>query len=89
MEQKRRERARAIIALARQQPCADCGLVEPEIMHFDHVPERGPVLFRISFSKANGSVGKLLAEIAKCDVVCPNCHERRTIRRGQRAYYGR
>jgi len=68
-------------------PCVDCGGKFPsECMDFDHVPERGPKL---------ASVGRLLrdeellqAEIAKCDLVCSNCHRIRTKARGGHAFQG-
>ena len=41
-----RAKVRAIVDAARDRPCADCGLYEPAIMDFDHVPERGPKLSR-------------------------------------------
>lgn len=47
-------------------------------MEFDHVPERGPKLFNVGGSRSGVSHIKMLAELAKCDVVCPNCHRRRT-----------
>lgn len=57
----------------------DCGQTFPMcVMDFDH---RDPSLkcFGIGQYK-EGSVTKLLAEIAKCDVVCANCHRIRTFR---------
>lgn len=75
---------RSIMRAAKEKPCADCGLYEPEIMDFDHVPERGPKLFSIGNTKyTHYSTKALLEEIAKCDIVCPTCHRRRTNKRRQ------
>lgn len=63
----------------RQVPCADCGgRFEPHQMDFDH---RDPATK--SFNLMTGramlmSTPRLLAEVAKCDVVCANCHRLRT-----------
>jgi len=59
-------------------PCADCGVRFPSVcMDFDH---RDPNTkeFNISRSLAHRSWESILAEIAKCDVVCANCHRIRT-----------
>jgi hypothetical protein len=75
--QPRADKARELIAAAKNQPCADCGGTFPLVcMDFDH---RDPALK--SFTIAQGlqrSHEALLAEIAKCDVVCSNCHRLRT-----------
>lgn len=63
----------------RRVPCADCGLrFKPHQMDFDH---RDPAAK--SFNVMTGramlmSTSKVLAEVAKCDVVCVNCHRVRT-----------
>lgn len=58
--------------------CADCGgQFPPCVFHFDHVPERGPKLFNIG-ARNDFGIEKLKAEIAKCDIVCANCHAIRT-----------
>lgn len=58
------------------QPCADCGgIFPPWVMDFDHV--RGEKLFNLSHSLKIG-VARMLAEAAKCDLVCANCHRQRT-----------
>jgi hypothetical protein len=44
-------------------------------MEFDHKP--GTKLFKISAMAAK-SLREVLAEVAKCDVVCANCHKERT-----------
>lgn len=58
----------------KNRPCIDCGLkYPPECMDFDHV--RGKKLFTIGERRRQSG---LLAEIAKCDLVCANCHRIRT-----------
>jgi hypothetical protein len=76
--------SREIMREAKSAPCADCGVRYPYyVMQFDHVPERGPKLFNVGHIGPTCSREKLLAEIAKCDVVCSNCHAERTFQRGQ------
>ena len=58
--------------------CLDCGYnARYEALHFDHVPGRGPKCFEIALGTGR-SRETLMAEIAKCDVVCANCHAIRT-----------
>lgn len=60
----------------KDQPCHDCGnRYPPECMDFDHV--RGDKLFGVS-TRRNDSWKRILAEMAKCDLVCANCHRIRT-----------
>lgn len=80
VDRRRRERNRAFLSELRQQPCADCGLADPVVMEFDHVPERGEKALNVS-NLVGAPKAKLLREIAKCDVVCANCHRRRTAAR--------
>jgi len=68
----------AMIDAAKSKPCADCGVqYPPYVMQFDHV--RGVKEFGIARGR-NGcwSSKRLLDEIAKCEVVCANCHAERT-----------
>ena len=61
-------------------PCIDCGESDPTVLEFDHL---GDKLKELSVLAASGaSVKALRAEIAKCEVVCCNCHRRRTAHRG-------
>ena len=72
-----------IAALKTAAGCADCHEHFedcPEVLEFDHLP-----WFEKKFTIAQ-KLGKfnweaILAEIAKCEVVCANCHRRRTVRR--------
>ena len=61
----------------KNQPCVDCGEAFPPVaMDFDHV--RGQKEFQISDARSRTSFKKLQEEIAKCDIVCANCHRIRT-----------
>ncbi len=62
------------------QICADCGQPHwPEVLDFDHRPGTKK-LFRIS-SPRTRTIVAIDAEMAKCDLVCANCHRYRTIKR--------
>ena len=53
--------------------CADCGYnTNPAALHFDHRPGTEKVA-GIS-TMVSASTERLMAEIAKCDVRCANCH---------------
>jgi hypothetical protein len=69
---------RVIAVEAKNRPCADCGRsYPPYVMDFDHV--RGEKVANVSVLVAGGaSRRRVLAEIAKCEVVCANCHRERT-----------
>lgn len=57
------------------QQCVDCGIKDIEVLEFDHV---------IGIKKANVTAlysyswDTIYKEIAKCVVVCVNCHRLRT-----------
>ena len=63
------------------KPCADCGVIySPCSMDFDHT---GDNKFGNISEMKSYSLDRILAEAAKCDVVCSNCHRVRTaIRKG-------
>jgi hypothetical protein len=57
--------------------CLDCGETDPVVFEFDH---RNPSEKKYGISKMMPSYNwpSILTEIEKCDVVCANCHKRRT-----------
>lgn len=73
---QRRLSKEAAIRDLKAVPCMDCGVqYPPYVMDFDHRP--GEVkLFNVS--GARRCLRVMLEEIAKCDVVCSNCHRERT-----------
>lgn len=74
------KRAREILSkLKAKTPCKDCKVqFPPEAMDFDHV--RGQKKFSLA-SPATFSGRAIAAEIAKCEIVCANCHRIRTRQR--------
>lgn len=78
----RRERAHDyVLTHLRTVACVDCGERDPLVLEFDHLGDK--------VSEVGTLVGEakridlIAAEIAKCAVVCCNCHRRRTyVRRG-------
>lgn len=71
--------------------CADCGLhsaEHPEIFDFDHRPGTEKIA-GVSTFLTKGTIEDMLAEIAKCDVVCGNCHRIRTHRQREPVSFGR
>jgi hypothetical protein len=72
----RRQGIQQFLLEQKDKPCADCGNRYPrEAMDFDHLGDKE---FTISNGKNIVSRERLEAEIAKCDVVCSNCHRTRT-----------
>ncbi len=72
------ERAALLVDFFRERPCVDCGETDPLVLKFDHPGHKD---FNISKGLRDHSWQAVLAEIEKCDVVCANCHRRRTARR--------
>jgi hypothetical protein len=73
------ERTAFLLEYFRSHPCVDCGDADPVVLEFDHVADKQ---FTISEGIRDRGWDAVLEEIEKCDVVCANCHRRRTTRRG-------
>jgi 5-methylcytosine-specific restriction endonuclease McrA len=58
-------------------PCVDCGEDDPVVLEFDHV-NADDKSFDIGHSLPYRNWQSILEEIEKCEVVCANCHRRRT-----------
>lgn len=73
---KQRASVRAYIQQAKDQPCADCGIKYPSyVMQFDHLGGKERLV------GASCTLNQAKVEIAKCEVVCANCHAERTYSR--------
>lgn len=89
--QGRRELRRYMVSVKAAATCPDCvavgmdGRWPAEVMQFDHVPERGAKLGTINEFVTSRDEAGMLAEMAKCDIVCANHHAMRTKARGRSA----
>lgn len=73
-----RARNRAIVDEAKSAPCVDCGgEFPPIVMDLHHRDPSTKVAAVSNMVHAAVGVAKLEAEIAKCDVLCSNCHRLR------------
>lgn len=76
--QARMARNKALIDGFKSRPCKDCQRAFPtECMDFDHLGDK----FKGVAKMWNMSPVTIMKEIAKCEVVCSNCHRIRTARR--------
>ena len=67
-------------AIKLERGCADCGYnAHPAALDFDHRPGVKK-LFNLA-NMSNATWTQVEAEVAKCDVVCANCHRIRTVTR--------
>jgi hypothetical protein len=73
-----RDRLSAYISTKKLHPCLDCKQTyHPFVMDFDHV--RGEKLADVAdMANQRYTEEAIDAEIAKCDLVCSNCHRMRT-----------
>jgi hypothetical protein len=72
------ERTTYLIEFFKTHPCVDCGEEDPVVLEFDHLADKS---FSIGQALPYRNWQRILEEIAKCEVVCANCHRRRTARR--------
>jgi hypothetical protein len=77
---KRIDRTQHLIEYFKTHPCVDCGDTDPVVLEFDHLGEKE---FDIGTQIDSRPWPAILAEIEKCEVVCANCHRRRTAIRRQ------
>ena len=70
----------ALVTYLRLHPCVDCGEDDVVVLEFDHIAAKR---FNISRGFAERKWSEIEEEIAQCEVVCANCHRRRTATRGR------
>jgi ribosomal protein L44E len=77
-QKKRRLRRKANLVTAAGGRCIDCGYATcVGALDFHH---RDPATKDFSVGHFDGSLERLLAEVAKCDLLCANCHRTRHAR---------
>jgi hypothetical protein len=83
--QHRAERKREFVvwyeALKADRPCADCGgRFPPAAMQWDHLPGTEKIADVANLMRRLCK-RRIVEEIAKCELVCANCHAVRTVNR--------
>ena len=73
------ERITFLVGYLSEHPCVDCGETDPVVLEFDHLRDKK---FGIAAGLRDRKWQSVLDEMAKCEVVCANCHRRRTAQRG-------
>lgn len=68
-----------IINLLKTSKCQDCGNNDIRVLEFDHIKNKKFSIARMANEAY--SLKLLKAEIAKCEIVCANCHRIRTLTR--------
>lgn len=75
---------KAYIDSLKASGCVDCGNKNLTVLEFDHIKDKGTDINGKSKGLArmhSSSFIKIEAEVAKCEVVCSNCHMIRTSKR--------
>jgi hypothetical protein len=74
---RRRKEAVEFVKELKSKPCMDCGnSLPPVCMDYHHV--RGEKKYEINrMTRITVSKKLILEEIAKCDLLCANCHRQR------------
>lgn len=76
---RRRHERYTFLQQCKSVPCCDCGKQYPPVaMDFDHRDPASKLMDVSMLAKRGAPWSTLVAEIAKCDVVCRNCHALRT-----------
>lgn len=70
----------AFLEYLRNKNCSDCGNNDARVLEFDHRDSAEKILEVSTLVRRVGKQ-KLSEEIAKCDIVCCNCHRIRTLTR--------
>ena len=86
MELSRRRHAEFVAwyqGLKTGKPCTDCGQVfDPVAMQWDHLPGKEKTA-ELGYLAGRGCKRRVIDEIAKCELVCANCHAVRTVSRAR------
>ena len=84
-KKKQQELIREYLREVKSAPCTDCKQSYPHyVMQFDHTSD--DKLFNVAdHCKLSKTLKSVKEEIAKCELVCANCHSVRTWRRRTRS----
>ena len=74
----KKENQQKFLEYLRTHPCVDCGVDDLVVLELDHLRDKE---HNVTTMFSGYSWNRILKEINKCEVVCANCHRRRTFTR--------
>lgn len=78
-QKRQKENKDFLISYLKENPCIECGESDIIVLEFDHI-ESDKKFKNISVLRKHYSLDALKKEIEKCQVLCANCHRRKTAR---------
>ena len=79
-QRARCENRRKLLEYLALQACVDCGLQDVAVLEFDHRDPSQKARDVSTMVQKGFAWSTILNEMGKCDIVCANCHRRRTAR---------
>lgn len=77
-QRKLQKRKQALVAAMKTAVgCTDCGEQHPAVLDYHHNDPATKVATVAQLTLNNGAMRKVRAEMAKCTVLCANCHRKR------------
>ncbi len=71
----RKDSREYVLAYLKEHPCINCGEEDPVVLDFDHIGNKN---LTISQLVTRGQLTAIKEEIKQCQVLCANCHRRKT-----------
>lgn len=85
----RRLKRYELLEALKKNPCSDCKQTfHPTAMEFDHLPEHEKIDSITALVTHGASLEAILLEVAKCELVCANCHRVRSAQRREKRRLG-
>jgi hypothetical protein len=69
-----------------EHPCVRCGESDPVVLEFNHIDPTTKTANICDMIHYRVSLARIRSEIAKCEVLCANCHQRHTATQSQVRY---
>ena len=70
------DKKRRLFELLCRSECAECGEDDPLVLEFDHLEDKRADISALIRSACSWEL--VQREIAKCQILCSNCHKRKT-----------